>query len=107
MTRLTRRATPAGLVGAPHAGTLRGCDSKSGEGGVGRVGDPDPGKACVLEGVERRGGDPLARREDRDAGWVGRDELGADAADDAVERDRFGGGEECVPGRYVGDRVEA
>ena len=67
--------------------------------GVGGVGDAHAGAARLLERGEGCVGDLLAGREHRDAGRVRRDELGADAADGAGERDAFVRGEERLPRR--------
>src|ERR1044072_2714384 len=55
--------------------------SQGGPRGVGGVGNPDGGRAGLVEGREAVTGDLLARREHGDARWVRRDELGDNPTD--------------------------
>jgi len=69
-----------------------------GQGGIGGVGDPAAVGRHLAQGRDRGGGDELARGQHRDAGRVGRDELGADPADRRVGGDRLVPGEIRLPG---------
>jgi hypothetical protein len=60
-------------------------DSQGGQRGVGGVGNPDAGRAGLVEGREAVTGDLFARREHGDARWVRRDELGDDPTDGLVD----------------------
>ena len=89
LAEVARGTITAGRPDAPgRRASLLGDDVEGVHGRVGRVGDPAAGRAGRPQGLDGVEGDLLAGREHRDAGRVGRDQLGADPPDRLARRPR-------------------